>query len=380
MNVGAVIVCAGKGKRLGRVDKAVLRLKGKPLFYHTYRKFAAVTQIKEIVIVLRKKNLSLAGKLIRDKRVRLAAGGVHRKDSVCNGIHALGPGINYVLIHDGARPFVTRALILRVLKELRRSAAVICAVPPVDTLKYVEAGQAAETLPREKVVCVQTPQAFKRDDLLKAYAQWGGAPALDEAQVMEHCGRKISVVAGSPDNIKITYPRDIKLAKVMMGKAGAGMSDYRVGLGVDLHRFSKTKKGLVLGGVVFPAAFGVEAVSDGDVILHAASDALCGAAGLGDIGDYYPPAAKKSKGIDSREIVKCILNKFRKQFKIVNLDLTVITERPKLAPHKKVIIRSLRNIFSAAQVNVKVKSKEGGHFFGDKDSIACLAAVLVKRC
>lgn len=157
------------------------------------------------------------------------------------------------------------------------------------------------------------------------------------------------------------------------------LKGYKVGLGFDVHRFSKAKKDLVLGGVVIPAAFSLRAVSDGDVVLHAVSDALCGAAGLGDIGDYFPPQDKKSKGLDSKKIVKFILGKVNKKFKISNIDIIIITEKPKLVSHKKKIVESLKKILSISTVNLKIKSKEGLDILGSKNAMSCVAAVLLYK-
>ncbi len=155
------------------------------------------------------------------------------------------------------------------------------------------------------------------------------------------------------------------------------MKGYKVGLGFDVHRISKRKNDLILGGAKILSPFGLVAVSDGDVVLHAVSDALCGAAGLGDIGDYFPPQAKASKGINSRKIVECILRKVKKSFRISNIDITIITEKPKLASHKKKIVNSLKKILSISAVNLKIKSKEGLDILGSKNAISCIAVVAI---
>lgn len=154
---------------------------------------------------------------------------------------------------------------------------------------------------------------------------------------------------------------------------------YRVGLGFDVHRFSKRKKDLILGGVKIPFPVGLAAVSDGDVVLHAISDAVCGACGMGDIGDHFPPEAKSSKGINSIEIVKFIIEKIERKFKLINIDIIIIADKPKLVSHKGEIFESLKRIFSLSEINVKIKSKEGLNILGGRESIACLANVLVER-
>lgn len=157
------------------------------------------------------------------------------------------------------------------------------------------------------------------------------------------------------------------------------MNNYRVGLGFDVHRFSKSRRPLILGGVEISPVFGLEAVSDGDVLLHATADAVCGACLLGDIGDYFPPADKKSKGLDSKEIVQFILKKIKDKFVIINIDVTILAEKPRLSGYKKEILKSLREVFHTKAINVKTKSKEGLDILGSKKAISCLALAVMKK-
>ncbi|MCM8819402.1 MAG: 2-C-methyl-D-erythritol 2,4-cyclodiphosphate synthase [Candidatus Omnitrophica bacterium] len=157
------------------------------------------------------------------------------------------------------------------------------------------------------------------------------------------------------------------------------MTDFKVGLGFDVHRFSKKNTPLILGGKKIKNTRGLEAISDGDVVLHAIADAICGACSLGDIGDYFPPS-KKFIGLDSKKIVEFILKKINKKFKIINIDVIIIADKPKLAPFKEKILDSLKKIFKVNQINIKIKSKENLNILGSKNSISCLANCLVKVC
>ncbi|NQT28539.1 MAG: 2-C-methyl-D-erythritol 2,4-cyclodiphosphate synthase [Candidatus Omnitrophica bacterium] len=157
------------------------------------------------------------------------------------------------------------------------------------------------------------------------------------------------------------------------------MKDYKVGLGFDVHRLSKSPKDLILGGAKIISSFSLIAVSDGDLVLHAVSDALCGAAGLGDIGDYFPPQDKKSKGIDSKEILNFILKKVNKKYTIGNLDIIIITDKPRLFSYKGKIVKSLNKLLATTKINVKLKSKEGLNILGSKNSISCFAFVSLKK-
>ncbi|MDD4954426.1 MAG: IspD/TarI family cytidylyltransferase [Candidatus Omnitrophica bacterium] len=168
LKIGAVIVCAGKGKRLG-ADKAAIKLCGAPLFYHTYKLFKGIKEIKQIIIVLRPQNFRLAKTLIKDKRVFLVEGGSRRQDSVFAGLLKLDKSMSHVLIHDGARPFTPRAVIQNVIKNTGKYPAVICAVKPRDTVKEAGGSFVKGTLDRNNIAMIQTPQAFRKDLIIKAY-------------------------------------------------------------------------------------------------------------------------------------------------------------------------------------------------------------------
>jgi len=213
-NFGLVIVCAGKGTRLKK-DKAVLKIFKKPLFYRTLENFLGFLCFRQIVLVIRKKNFPLAKKLIKDKRVLLVEGGLMRKDSVCNGLAALSEDISYVLIHDGARPFVEKRVIQNIIEALKRYPAVICGLPSQDTLKIVDKGFVKKTISRERVFSIQTPQGFKKALLVKAYNSYKGK-ATDSSQVIEAMGGKVKVIEGCPMNFKITRPKDIVLAEAIL--------------------------------------------------------------------------------------------------------------------------------------------------------------------
>ncbi len=220
--VGVVIVSAGKGKRLIKGDKATLRLSGKPLFCKALSTFKSIKGIREIVLVLRKENFPLAKKHVKSKNITLVKGGVKRADSVFEGLSALSKDIEYVLIHDAARPFVTKKTILDILKELKKYPAVICGLRCPDTLKLVRKSLVEKTLNREGVYLIQTPQGFRRKVILQAYGKFRKrnltppkAGLTDDAQMLEIIGKKVKVIDGELLNFKITYPQDLKLAKII---------------------------------------------------------------------------------------------------------------------------------------------------------------------
>ncbi|MBU1113163.1 MAG: 2-C-methyl-D-erythritol 2,4-cyclodiphosphate synthase [Candidatus Omnitrophica bacterium] len=157
------------------------------------------------------------------------------------------------------------------------------------------------------------------------------------------------------------------------------MKDHSIGLGFDVHKFSRKKKSLILGGAKIPSSLSLDAVSDGDLVLHAICDAICGAANLGDIGDYFSPQSKASQNIDSKQITRFILKKISGRYRIKNIDIIIISQRPRLVSHKKAITDSLKKILAVSNLNVKIKSKEGLDILGTKDSMSCLAIALLRK-
>ena len=210
-----VIVCAGAGRRLGYKDKATLKLEDRPLFCKSIKAFEKIKQIKQIVLVLQKKNFFLARKYTKGKKVSLALGGKERKDSVYNGLSALDKDIEVVLIHDGARPFVSKKVVTRMLSELKSHDAVICGIRAPDTVKLLKGSFVKKTLKREDIFLAQTPQGFRKDLLLSAYRKFGRRNLTDDSQFIELAGKKVKVIEGDSSNFKITYLKDLKLAKAI---------------------------------------------------------------------------------------------------------------------------------------------------------------------
>lgn len=214
MKVGVVLVCAGKGKRLGKADKTTLKLGASPPFVHALKAFKGISNIKQIVLVLRKDHFSFARRKLKTKKITLVEGGRQRKDSVYNGLCALDKAIDYVLIHDGARPFISKEVVNRILKELKKHPAVICGLRAKDTVKLVDSKNfVRKTLDRNNIFLVQTPQGFKRDLILKAYKKIKRKNLFDDAQILELIRKKVKIVEGDIFNFKITYPKDYILAK-----------------------------------------------------------------------------------------------------------------------------------------------------------------------
>jgi 2-C-methyl-D-erythritol 4-phosphate cytidylyltransferase/2-C-methyl-D-erythritol 2,4-cyclodiphosphate synthase len=388
MFVTAIIAAGGSGRRLGAaVPKQMLEIGGGTMLEHSLRAFFRHPRVSEIVIVLPLPiegsdcGLSFCASAEREgppPTVNMVPGGPRRQDSVANAFDAVSPSADVVLIHDAARPFVTADLIDRTIDAAAAHGAAIAALQSRDTVKQVVDGVIAATIPRESVYLAQTPQGFRRDVLAKAVAVGrSGVDATDEAALAEEAGYKVHVVDGDPGNMKITTMEDFEAARQRLG-ATAGTQ--RIGTGYDLHRLVDGRP-LVVGGVTLASDRGALAHSDGDVACHAATDAILGAAGVGDIGRHFPDTDPRWKGADSIALLAEAARLVREAgFQTANLDITVILERPKI----KDAIAEMRGRLAAAlgievaRVSVKGKTNEGVDAVGRGEAIAAHAVALLR--
>ncbi|MBU6315036.1 MAG: 2-C-methyl-D-erythritol 4-phosphate cytidylyltransferase [Acidobacteria bacterium] len=307
------------------------------------------------------------------------AGGTTRSESVRAGLAQVPAGATIICVHDAARPFADADLFGRVIDAVRAGAdAAIPGVPVADTIKRVGADRSVvDTPPRAELVAVQTPQAFRADALRRAHA--AGGDATDDAALVEAAGGTVVVVDGHPDNRKITDPADLQWARERVEGAHA-MSQVRVGQGFDIHRFSDDpSRPLVLGGVVFEGARGLHGHSDADAVAHAATDALLGAAGLGDIGEHFPDTDPQWKGADSLVLLRHAADLVRSAGWVIgNIDCSVVCEAPKLAPHRAEMQRRLSEA-AGAPVTVKGRRAEGLGALGRQEGIACWANAVITK-
>ncbi|MEY4173442.1 MAG: hypothetical protein RI900_607 [Actinomycetota bacterium] len=307
------------------------------------------------------------------------AGGSTRSESVRAGLAHVPADATIICVHDAARPFADADLFERVISAVRDGAdAAIPGVPVTDTIKRVGAGNAVvDTPPRSELVAVQTPQAFRAATLRRAHAQ--GGDATDDAALVEALGGTVVVVDGYADNRKITDPADLRWARERVEGVHA-MAQVRVGQGFDIHRFSDDPaRPLVLGGVVFEGARGLHGHSDADAVAHAATDALLGAAGLGDIGEHFPDTDPQWKGADSLVLLRHAATLVRENgWSIGNIDCSVVCEAPKLAPHRAEMQRRLSQAVGAP-VTVKGRRAEGLGALGRQEGIACWANAIITK-
>ncbi|MCL7487181.1 MAG: 2-C-methyl-D-erythritol 4-phosphate cytidylyltransferase [Desulfobulbaceae bacterium] len=385
--IAAIIPAAGSGSRMRTdVPKQFLELGGVPILVRTIGRFLQVSEIRHIVVALPADHRLIAEQILRRcfspdqyRRLMLVTGGESRQESVLAGLDALPPGTGFVLVHDGARPFVGPELIRRCLRAAVDHGAAIVAVPVRDTIKQVSSsGEIAGTVDRSRLWQAQTPQAAATGLLRRAYeeAQRAGFEGTDEASLLEHAGIPVRVIEGSEENIKITRPDDLKLAANINKESNM----LRIGHGFDAHRY-KIGRHLILGGVDIPFDLGLEGHSDADVIIHAFIDALFGAMGIGDIGRHFPDNDPQYKDISSLKLLeKTIRLVEEKKFTIGNADITVICQRPRLAPFVDEMRTNLAAACSADpdSINIKATTTEMMGYTGRGEGIAVHAVVLLQ--
>lgn len=441
----AVIVAAGSGRRMGGgINKQYINIAGKPVLARSVQCFENDPHIDEIIITVRageeeKCRRDIIKAYGFKKISAVIAGGAERQDSVRAAIdfinsrvsaaaqsgcasdrsgkttHADSADSPFVLIHDGARPLITENIIDSVLEACFMYGAAIPAVPLKDTVKFVDtsvSGAVVTSTPkRGSLRAVQTPQGFRLDIISRAY--YSCTPDIvvtDDASLVEAAGMTVHVVQGDESNIKITTPGDTALAEMLLKALNADNfgqnvscntdSAYaekkssnctteekflcripRTGMGYDVHAFADGRK-LVLGGVDIPHERGLLGHSDADVLIHAVMDALLGAAALGDIGKHFPDSDPRYKGISSLLLLGHVAELLRSNgWLIVNIDATVIAQRPKIAPHIPAMKKNMAKVLkiSESQINIKGTTTERLGFTGREEGIAAQSvAVIIK--
>jgi len=393
MHVTAIIAAGGRGQRFGAAEpKQLLTVGGRPILERSVSAFLSHASVNDVVVVLPQELVDNPPAYLRSaeavalhgsaKPLRLVAGGARRRDSVANGFHAAGHS-ELIVIHDAARPFVSADLIARTIAAAAESGAALAALPARDTVKQGRDHFVGATLPRETIFLAQTPQAFRRSVLADALEL--ADDATDEAALAERAGHQVRLVTGEASNIKITTPDDLVLAEAI---AQAGKHDAiavpvgtgRAGMGYDLHRLVAGRP-LILGGVTIPSDVGALGHSDADVVCHAITDAILGAAGHGDIGRHFPDADPRWKDAPSLDLLARAAQMVAAQgFEVGNVDVTVLLERPKIRDHVDAMRQAVATALGidAARVSIKGKTNEGVDAIGRGEAIAAHAVALVR--
>lgn len=377
MKVAVLIVAAGRGSRFGgEIPKQYQILNGRPVLRHSLATLAAHPGINAVCTVIHPDDLALyqqasAGLTLMDP----VYGGAERQDSVRIGLERLeGMGFDAVLIHDAARPNLSRAVIDRILAPLAAGTAqaVLPGIPVADTLKRVSAQDTVcETVPRAGLWSAQTPQGFLFVPLLAAHRAFQHQTFTDDAAVAEHAGLTVQMVMGDSANSKITLPDDLRATP------SHSVIETRVGQGFDVHAFAEGDH-VTLCGVKIPHSHRLAGHSDADVALHALTDALYGVMAAGDIGHHFPPSQSQWKGCDSAIFLRHALGLLAAMGgRLRHIDLTIICEVPKIGPHRLAMVNRLSLLCSLSQhrISVKATTTEKLGFTGRKEGIAAQAIV-----
>lgn len=375
----ALIVAAGRGMRFGGDGpKQYQTLGGAPLLRRTIKVFLDHPGVSAVQAVIHPDDAllyaeTLAG-LPADKLRPAVHGGATRQQSVRNGLEAFaGTPPEMVLIHDGARPMVSAGVIGAVIEALGSAEGALPCLPVVDTLKRLDGGKVGETVSRENLARAQTPQGFRYPAILAAHRKADGVDFTDDAAVLEAAGGTVLSVPGDETNIKVTTMDDLR-------RLEGALMEIRTGTGFDVHKFGPGD-GVWLCGLKIPHTQGLEGHSDADVALHAATDAVLGAIGDGDIGAHFPPTDMKWRGVSSDRFLKHAHDLLKARGgALTHLDVTIICERPKVGPHREAMVARIAEIIGIEthRVSVKATTTEGLGFTGRREGIAAQAVATVK--
>ncbi|MCD8006493.1 MAG: 2-C-methyl-D-erythritol 2,4-cyclodiphosphate synthase [Oscillospiraceae bacterium] len=371
-SVELILACGGRSRRMGGENKLLSLISGKPCIYRACEPFSEFDEIKRIIISAPEELFETYKSALSgiEKPILFVNSGETRQQSVANAVRAATEEI--IMIHDGARPLISHEEIRASLDDAFRFGSSIVSAPMTETIRYSD-GESSYSPDRSKYYLIKTPQSFSRRLYLYALENATG-DYTDDAQLLDSVGIAPHLTMGSRNNIKITVSEDLKMAEGLIG------SSTRIGHGYDVHKLVSGRK-LILGGVEIPYELGLLGHSDADVTTHALMDSLLGAAALGDIGKLFPDTDDRYKGADSIELLKEVCRVLRSNgFEIVNTDITVIAQKPKLSPY----ILSMRETLANAMgidigcVSVKATTEEGLGFTGTGEGIAAHAVSLIK--
>ncbi len=373
MTFAAVIVAAGSGSRAGGAPKQWRMLNGRAVARWSMDAFRAAGA-KPIVVVVAQDQRDEAERWLSDVGAVIVTGGATRTASVRAGLAAVG-AVEAVMIHDAARPLLSPIHIQALLAALAEADGALPALLVADTLKR-DGANGAETVDREGLWRAQTPQAFRLAPLLDAYARWpGDAPATDDAAVLEAAGGRVALIPGDPRLMKITHPEDFAMVEQLAG----GARVTRVGQGFDAHRFGPGD-GVWLCGVKIAHDLTLIGHSDADAGLHALTDAILGAIGAGDIGDHFPPSDPQWKGASSDRFLQHAVDLVAARGgRVVNVDVTLICEQPRIKPHREAMRVRLAEILALPldRISVKATTTEGMGFTGRSEGLAAQALATI---
>ncbi|MCM1002551.1 bifunctional 2-C-methyl-D-erythritol 4-phosphate cytidylyltransferase/2-C-methyl-D-erythritol 2,4-cyclodiphosphate synthase [Wolbachia pipientis] len=391
--IAALIVAAGIGSRCSdAISKQYIKLVDKPVLFHTIKKLLTNQYIDYVRVVINKDHEGFyepvsATWMTEDADAKLLSpiyGGKSRQNSVKLGLESLQKiNPDFVVIHDACRPFVSNALIDNLAQSMidGQHAGVVPAIEVEDTISLKNDNFIKSTISREKLRAIQTPQIFNFKELLSCHQST--KEFTDDSSLMVEHKKHVAIIKGEKSNFKLTTKEDINMAKLLLGEP-----KYRIGTGYDIHKFvkaqSKAENFIKICGIEVEHNMAIEAHSDGDVVIHAVVDAILGALGCGDIGEHFPPSSAEWKDCDSSYFLSFATTKVKeKGYRISNLDITIVCEKPKISPYKAEMKKSISKILEIDSefVNIKATTAEKLGSVGRNEGIAAHASVLLyKRC
>ena len=377
----AIILSGGTGTRFDlSKPKQFYKLNKKTIIETTVEKFINSNLFNYIIVVSHKKFFNLTKNLFNNTNIKVVLGGENRQKSVFCGLTAAKSfNPKYVLIHDAVRPFFSVNLLKNVLKKLKGEISVIPSINVYDSVRYFKNNKYSDVF-RENLKLIQTPQGFCFNSIYEAHKKNKESIHTDDSMILYELKNKVRLIKGEKMNFKITTKEDYNIGKLIV-KENNDMSDIRVGTGFDVHKFKKGKK-LKLFGITIPFDKSLEGHSDADVGFHSIVDAILGGLCLGDIGNHFPPSDNKWKNKKSiffmSHVRKLLKNK---KFKINNLDVTLICEKPKVSQYQKKFIKSVAEALDIddRKINIKGTTTEKLGFLGREEGIACQVSVTLSK-
>lgn len=377
-NIIVLIVAAGSASRFGAsIPKQYAEIEGATVLHHTISAFLNCAAITHIQVVIQDGHQSFYQQSMIGLKNILppVIGGSTRQGSVKNGLNALenfAKPHDIILIHDAARPCISQTEIESIIAAMQHEKAACLVVPVTETLRLADDNILGATIPRDHVMALQTPQAFRYGDIHAAHIEFADKNFTDDTALASAAGIAVTAVQGHRSNIKITHAEDMMFAQKLMAQA----TQYpRTAMGFDVHAFGDASATIRLGGIDIPHTHKLSGHSDADVVLHALTDALYGLIADGDIGSHFPPSNAAYKGMNSQVFLEDAVKAVRAKGTISHLDMTIICEAPKIGPHRDIMRTRIAEIcgLKLSQVSIKATTTEQLGFTGRREGIAVQA-------
>jgi 2-C-methyl-D-erythritol 4-phosphate cytidylyltransferase/2-C-methyl-D-erythritol 2,4-cyclodiphosphate synthase len=379
--IAVILVAAGDGARLGAgIPKALVKVGNLSLLEHALKNILEVKDLVQVVVASHEDRVAefsaIATAFVGDRvAVSFTPGGLSRQGSIANALAVVSADIDLVLVHDAARCFTPAEVFNRVAQAVSETDfGVVPVLPVADTIKQVERDLVLGTINRDSLRVAQTPQGFRFSELKAAYES-AVEDFTDDASLMQSTGAVIRYVQGDAKAFKITVQADLEYAELLLG----GSSEYRSGIGTDVHRFATTPTPLYLGTILWPGEMGLEGHSDGDSIAHAIVDALLSAAGLGDIGSNFGVDRPEYSGANGSVFIRGALELLHSNgWEVVNVSVQLIGNKPKLSPRRAEVQDALTALVGAP-VTVGATTTDGLGFLGSSEGVAAVATALIQK-